>query len=75
MNPYSGDPDSARLMAALDTLHPAMRALVHEYGAQIVSRMIGDGYNDPSALRDALETWRERRQEQWLKTDLFEEQQ
>lgn len=58
-------------MQALDGLSPKFRSLVHEFGAQIVSRMIGDGYEDADELRDALETWRERRQDEWLKTDFI----
>jgi hypothetical protein len=57
------------MMAALDALSPAFRALVHDFGAQIVSRMIGDGYENAAELRGVLETWRERRQEEWLRTD------
>lgn len=69
MTPYVGDPNSVSIMRAVDGMKPGMRALVHEFGAAIVSRMIGDGYDDADALRDALVTWRERRQDEWLKTD------
>lgn len=72
MTPYVGDPESAKLMAAIDELKPSFRSLIHEFGAQIVSRMIGEGYDDAEALRDALETWRERRQNEWLSTDLWD---
>lgn len=71
--PYTvGDPESAKMMAALDDLSPGFRALIHEYGAIIVSRMIGDGYDDADQLRGVLETWRERQQAQWLATNYFE---
>ncbi len=70
MNP-DADPDSVKVMTPIDRIKPAFRALVHEYGALIVLRMIADGYDDPSQLRSALETWRERRQQQWLATDYW----
>lgn len=57
------DRDSLAVMRPLDDLHPAFRALVHEYGAVIVLRMIAEGYMKPEQLRPVLETWRERRQE------------
>lgn len=65
------DPDSARVMAAVDGMRPEFRSLVHEFGVVIVSRMVAEGYDDADALKDVLETWRERRQDQWLKTDFF----
>jgi hypothetical protein len=49
-------------MRLIDDLRPAFRALVHEYGAVIVLKMIAEGYNHPEQLRPVLETWRERRQ-------------
>jgi hypothetical protein len=60
------DPESRALMMRLDRLRPAMRALVHEYGAVIVLEMIAEGYSDPEELRDTLETWRERRHAAWM---------
>jgi hypothetical protein len=65
----SPDPDSVRVMRAIDRMPPGFRALVHEFGATIVDRMRADGYSDPSALRTVLEGWRERRQAEWLATD------
>lgn len=65
------DPDSARIMAAIDGLDPSFRKLVHEYGIVPVSRMIGEGYDNADELRNVLETWRERRQQKWLETDYF----
>jgi hypothetical protein len=62
----SGDPNSIAIMVAIDCLAPEFRKLVHEYGAVPVSRMIGEGYDDPDELRDALETWRQRRQDKLL---------
>jgi len=65
------DPDSVKVMAAIDAMTPPFRALVHEFGAVIVSRMIGEGYANANELRDVLNTWRHRRQEELLKTDFF----
>ena len=57
---------SARIMSAIDRMKPGFRALVHEYGAVIVSRMIGEGYTDAAKLRLELEGWRTGRQAQWM---------
>ena len=57
------DADSVAVMRPIDDLRPGFRALVHEYGAVIVLKMIGEGYERPEELRPVLETWRERRQE------------
>jgi hypothetical protein len=56
-------------MAAIDRMPQGFRALVHEYGAVIVDKMMADGYSDPDELRAVLEGWRERRQDEWLRTD------
>jgi hypothetical protein len=64
-----GDRDAIRVMHAVDGMPVGFRALVHEFGAGIVDRMMADGYNDPAALRTILEGWRDRRQQQWLSTD------
>lgn len=50
-------------MASIDKLQPGMRALVHQYGANIVGEMIGEGYRNADALAPILETWRYRRQQ------------
>jgi hypothetical protein len=50
-------------MRPIDGLKAGFRALVHEYGAVIVLKMIAEGYDRPEDLRPVLETWRERRQE------------
>ena len=63
------DPDSVRVMSAIDRMPQGFRALVHEFGAVIVDRMMADGYDDPAELRRVLESWRERRQAEWLATD------
>lgn len=63
------DSNSARVMSAIDRMPKGFRALVHEFGAVIVDKMMADGYSDPNELRTVLEGWRERRQDQWLKTD------
>lgn len=62
-------PGSVEIMAVMDSLPHQMRALVHEFGLVIVCEMVDDGYHDAAELRDLLETWRERRQAQWLATD------
>jgi hypothetical protein len=56
-------------MAYVDKLKPGMRELVYEFGLLIVSEMVADGYRDPDALRPVLETWRSRRQQEWLSTN------
>jgi hypothetical protein len=63
------DPNARANMRAVDKLSPPFRDLVHEFGLVIVAGMINDGYDDPAELRRALETWRERRQQEWLATD------
>ena len=65
----SPDPNARANMRAVDSLKPVFRDLVHEFGLVIVAGMINDGYDDPVELRRALETWRERRQSEWLATD------
>jgi hypothetical protein len=69
----SPDRDARANMRAVDSLKPAFRDLVHEFGLVIVAGMINDGYDDPVELRRALETWRERRQREWLETDYVNE--
>ena len=64
--PYSDNVDSAKLMAQIDSLKPAMRALVYEFGAAVVLGMIADGHRNADALRDILEMSRYRRLEEWL---------
>jgi hypothetical protein len=63
------DPNARANMRAVDKLSPAFRDLVHEFGLVIVAGMINDGYDNPAELRLVLETWRERRQSEWLMTD------
>ena len=53
-------------MAFVDKLAPPMRALVHEFGVQIVHDMFADGHRDAAKLRDELEPWRVRQQDKWL---------
>lgn len=65
----SPDPESSLNMRAVDSLSSDFRALVHEFGLVIVAKMINDGYENAQELRGLLETWRERRQQQWLTTD------
>lgn len=61
--------DSVTLMESLDNLTPAMRQLVHEYGAAIVGAMLDDGYQRAGELEDILVGWRAKRQDQWLNTN------
>lgn len=58
-------------MQSIDKMSRPMRELVREFGHMIVSAMIEDGYRNAKELRPLLETWRERRQEQWLETQYF----
>lgn len=61
--------DSVELMHWIDSLNRPMRALVHEFGVTIVAAMVEEGYTNAAELRDILEVWRDRRQEQWLATN------
>jgi len=63
------DPDSRQNMAAVDQLPQSFRPLVYEYGLVIVVQMWNDGYTDAATLHPMLETWRQRRQAQWMATD------
>lgn len=65
----SPDPNSVVVMRAVDGMRPQMRALVREFGFTIVAQMMDEGYRNAKELRPVLETWRERRQEQWLATN------
>ena len=56
-------------MTVIDALDPEFRALVYEFGFNIVVAMIEDGAHNAAALRADLETWRRRRQQQLLDTD------
>jgi hypothetical protein len=49
-----------------------MRDLANEYMAEIVLGMIADGHRDADKLREELEAWRARRQEEALRTNWFE---
>lgn len=55
-------------MASIDGLPREWRELVYEYGFTIVAAMYDAG-GGIDAVRNDLETWRHRRQEQWLRTD------
>lgn len=63
--------NSVLIMRHIDSLSPAMRALVREYGYAIVRDMIGEGYSNPFELAPILQTWRERRQDEWLATNFI----
>lgn len=56
----------SHFMFAMDKLPPAWRGLIHEYGWQVVWDMRLDGHRDAGKLRELLEAWRARRQEDWL---------
>jgi hypothetical protein len=58
------DSDSIKVMAAIDALSVPMRALVREYGHNVVLGMIADGHKDPDKLREELEAWRAKRQQE-----------
>lgn len=60
-------------MREIDRMPRRCRALVHEYGLVIVSNLLAEavGHVNPDDLAWELETWRERRQEQWLATDFI----
>lgn len=43
-------------MAAIDALSPEQRALVHEYGFNVVKALMDLGVRKPSAIRHVVET-------------------
>lgn len=59
-------PNSISFMEKMDRMPPQWRALVHEFGWAIVDEMRADGHRNAAKLREELQAWRERRQEQWL---------
>lgn len=63
------NPGSIEIMGAIDRMSRPFRTLVHEFGYVIVRDMRADGYTNAKQLRDLLETWRARQQEEWLVTD------
>lgn len=71
------DPDTVAqreyLMEQIDALRPGVRALLNEYGTNIVGAMIADGYETVRDLKQPLESWRRKRQEEWLATDYITE--
>jgi hypothetical protein len=62
---------SSTVMDRIDRMPRAMRALVREYGYVIVNAMMEEGYRDPFELAELLETWRVRRQDEWLATNFI----
>jgi hypothetical protein len=60
-NPPPPDAFSIEIMNAVDSLPPAWRRLVHEYGFKITLAMYEE--STVQGAQDDLETWRERRQE------------
>ena len=56
-------------MGRIDRMSPELRSLVHEYGFTIVAELIDDGYRDAMTMRSVLNTWRSRRQTEWLSTN------
>lgn len=61
--------NSVAIMSTIDLMPLPMRLLVYEFGFKIVWAMIEDGYNNADELRSLLETWRQRKQDEWLATD------
>ena len=58
--------DAIANMAAVDKLPAPWRPLVAEFGLSIVIALWNDGARNAQVAQRDLETWRERRQEQWL---------
>ena len=56
-------------MGRIDRMSPELRALVHEYGFKIVANLADEGYRDLVAMKRDLDTWRARRQAEWLNTN------
>lgn len=65
------NPDSIEVMRAIDRMPPSWRALAHEYGATIVTRMHADNPRGVEAARADLEQWRARMQQVWLNSIPF----
>lgn len=63
------DPHAVEVCKFIDAINPGMRALVYEYGANIINAMWGEGYRDANALRPWMEVWRKRRQDALLSED------
>lgn len=60
--------NSQGVMAPIDAMPAAWRALVHEYGRQKVLNLYQSGIDVEDAV-DELWLWRSARQQQWLSTD------
>ena len=58
--------DAVANMEAVDKLPAKWRALVLEFGLAPVVALWNDGARNAANAQRDLETWRERRQEQWL---------
>jgi len=61
--------NSVAIFGFVDKLNCGMRALVHEYGAQIIASMWQEGYTNARELRPWMEVWRKRRQDAILEAD------
>ena len=66
------DPRFAELMAIIDAMPLGFRLLVHDYGVNPVIALINAGVTCAKGARRLLETRREQRQEQWLRTNYIE---
>lgn len=60
--------NSVGVMTHIDHMPPEWRALVHEYGAVIVSRIMAEASSLEEA-REMLAYWRSQRQAEWLATN------
>jgi hypothetical protein len=66
--------DSSILMERIDALPPQYRRLVYEYGYKIVTALLDDCEGEwpaPDDLEFDLMMWRERRQNEWLASDVW----
>lgn len=61
-------PSSAEIMAQIDAMPKAWRALVYEFGFLIV-RDMRDDVDSVRDARTALSAWRQHRQREWLATN------
>lgn len=61
-------PNSVEVMTVVDSFPPEWRALVHEFGAAIVSEIYFEA-QDAEDGRQMLEYWRSQLQAKWLATD------
>lgn len=58
--------DAIKNFRAQDKLKPAIRALIYEYGFETVRGLYNDGHRDAEKMREELEAYRGKRQDEWL---------